>query len=162
MSNFAKKYSFQSVGDLDEDLNAAQNALEEEKLPIGIKTPLQFGGDEGFLKMTKTYPDALSDNFRNMIMTNWGERLGHYDFGGNLAELAFELGTEAGDIKAMKRIASTTKKYMPFIRLQNFEPIQEKDDDGNSMGKIGVRVSFKVPQLDDKQRAVEVLIYAAG
>ena len=162
MSNFAKKYSFQSVGDLDEDLNSANDALENESLPIGIKTPIQFGGDEGFLKMTKSYPDALADNFRNMIMTNWGERLGHYDFGGNLAELAFEIGTESGDIKAMKRIAKTTRKYMPFITLQNFEPLSEKDNDGNSVAKIGVRVSFSVPQLDNKQRAVEVLIYAAG
>ena len=51
---------------------------------------------------------------------------------------------------------------MPFITLQNFEPLSEKNNDGNSVAKIGVRVSFSVPQIDNKQRAVEVLIYAAG
>ena len=84
MSNYAKKYSFQSVGELDVDFQANESAAESENLPIGIKTPMSFGGDEGLLKMHKTYPDALADNFRNMIMTNYGERLGHYDFGGNL------------------------------------------------------------------------------
>ena len=120
MSNYVKTYSFQSVGELDTDIKANESAAEAENLPIGIKTPLQFGTDAGLLQMHKTYPDALADNFRNMIMTNHGERLGHYDFGANLAELVFEIGSEDGDIKAMQRIARATKKYMPFINLQKF------------------------------------------
>ncbi|MBR52368.1 hypothetical protein CMK19_01195 [Candidatus Poribacteria bacterium] len=161
MSNYAKKYSFQSVGELDVDFQANESAAESENLPIGIKTPLSFGGDEGLLKMHKTYPDALADNFRNMIMTNYGERLGHYDFGGNLGELVFEIGSEDGDYKAMQRIARTTKKYMPFITLLDFEPLTIKNEN-KSMGKIGIRVTFSVPQLDNKKRAVEVLLFAAA
>ncbi len=159
--SYAKKYSFQSVGELDVDLHSNEAAAEKEKLPIGIKTPMSFGGDDSFLTMHKNYPDAIADNFRNMIMTNWGERLGHYDFGANLTELLFEIGSENGDMKAMARISRTTKKYMPFITLQDFEPMTEKND-GNSMGKIAIRVTFGVPQIDNKQRAIEVLLYAAG
>ena len=159
--SYAKKYSFQSVGELDVDLRAREAIAEIEKLPIGIKTPMELGRDDSFLKMHKNYPDSIADNFRNMIMTNWGERLGHYDFGGNLTELAFEIGNETGDAKAMARISATTKKYMPFITLVDFEPYIEKND-GNSMGKIGIRVAYTVPQLDNKKRAIEVLIYAAG
>ena len=161
MSNYAKKYSFQSVGELDVDLHSNEAAAEVEKLPIGIKTPISFGKDDSLFLMHKNYTDQIADNFRNMIMTNWGERLGHYDFGANLMELAFEIGSENGDIKAMSRIARTTKKYMSFITLQDFEPLNEKND-GNSMGKIGIRVTYSVPQIDNKLRAVEVLLYAAG
>ena len=161
MSNYAKKYSFQSVGDLDVDLRSNESVAEAEKLPIGIKSPISFGNDDSLLLMHKNYTDQIADNFRNMIMTNWGERLGHYDFGANLQELLFEIGSENGDTKAMARIARTTKKYMPFISLQNFEPFKEKND-GNSMGKIAIRVTFAVPQIDKKQRAIEILLYAAG
>ena len=44
---------------------------------------------------------------------------------------------------------------MPFITLVDFEPYIEKND-GNSMGKIGIRVAYTVPQLDNKKRAIEV------
>lgn len=161
MSNYAKKYSFQSVGELDADLESNEAAVESEKLPIGIRTPISFGTDNSLFMMNKSYTDQIADNFRNMIMTNWGERLGHYDFGANLMELTFEIGSENGDIKAMSRISRTTKKYMPFITLQDFEPMTEKND-GNSMGKIAIRVTYSVPQIDNKLRAIEVLLYAAG
>ena len=159
--NYVKKYSFQSVGNLDVDLHSNEAAAEIEQLPIGIKTPLSYGGDDSFLAMHKSYPDAIADNFRSMVMTNWGERLGHYDFGANLTELLFEIGSEDGDMKAMARISRSVKKYMPFVSLKDFEPMTEKND-GNSMGKIAIRVTYSVPQIDNKQRAIEVLLYAAG
>lgn len=161
MSNYAKKYSFQSVGELDEELKSNESAAEAAQLPIGVKTPLAFGNDDSLLIMHKNYPDQIADNFRNMIMTNHGERLGHYDFGANLIEMAFEIGSENGDLKAMQRISRTVKKYMPFITLQDFEPMTEKND-GNSMGKIGIRVTYAVPQIDKKLRAIEVVLFAAG
>ena len=79
----------------------------------------------------------------------------------NLGELVFEIGSEDGDYKAMQRIARTTKKYMPFITLLDFEPLTIKNEN-KSMGKIGIRVTFSVPQLDNKKRAVEVLLFAAA
>ena len=161
MSNYVKKYSFQSVGDLDEDLKSHESAAESAQLPIGIKTPMSFALDDSLLLMHKSYPDQIADNFRNMIMTNHGERLGHYDFGANLMEMAFEIGSENGDLKAMQRISKTVKKYMPFITLRDFEPMTIKNE-GNSMGKIGIRVTYGVPQIDNKLRAIEVVLFAAG
>ena len=46
----------------------------------------------------KFYPKG--HNFRNMLMTNHGERLGRFDYGANLLPLAFELATEDGDEEA--------------------------------------------------------------
>ena len=158
--SYAKKYSFQGVGELDIDIKHREAAAEVENLPIGIKTPMELGSDQSFLKMHKTFPDAIADNFRNMVMTNHGERLGHYDFGGNLLELAFEIGSDKGDTEAIRRIARTTKKYMPFVTLDSFEPFIQRD--GDKIAQIGVRVTYSVPQVEKKLRAIEVLIYAAG
>ena len=161
MSNIAKKYSFQSIGELDSDLRDRQANIERPALPVGISVPLTFGdGSNDLLKMHLNYDDALADNFRNMIMTNHGERLGHYDFGANLRELAFELGSDVGDTKAIRRISATTQKYMPYISLDSFEPLVMSAENG--LAKVGVKITYSIPNISNKTRVIEVLIYSAG
>ena len=161
MSNYAKKYSFQSVGELDSDLRDRQASAERPALPVGISVPLSFGdGSNDLLRMHLNYDDALADNFRNMIMTNHGERLGHYDFGANLRELVFELGSETGDTKAIRRISVTTQKYMPYISLDSFEPLVMSAENG--LAKAGVKITYSIPNISNKTRVIEVLLYSAG
>lgn len=161
MSNYVKKYSFQSIGELESDVLERESNSEKIVLPVGISTPLSFGdGSSDLFRMHTNYDDALADNFRNMIMTNHGERLGHADFGANLRELAFELGTEGGDSRAIRRISATTRKYMPYISLDSFEPLVLRAE--NELAKAGVRVTYSIPNISNKTRVIEVLIYSAG
>lgn len=159
-----KKYDFSSVGELQEDLDKSRSArLEAERqIPYGIKVPLELGSDsDGILKMHYSSDDALADNFRNMVMTNHGERLGLYDFGANLAELAFELGTDEFDTEAIRRIRRTTEKYMPYIQLITFEPLVDRNDN-KEVAKVGVRITYKVNALSPKDRAIEAIVFVAG
>lgn len=159
-----KKYDFSSVGDLKEDLDKSKARSLEEKLetPIGIKVPVELGqSNDGLLKMHTDVDSAVADNFRNMIMTNHGERIGLYDFGANLTELAFELGTDDFDAEAIRRIRKTTQKYMPFIQLLTFEPIVDRVDN-KDVAKVGVRITYKVSAISQKERVIEAIIYVAG
>lgn len=161
MNNNAKKYSFQSVGELEEEFNSRNSSAPTQTIPVGISVPLTLSdGSTDLLKMHMSYVDAVADNFRNMIMTNHGERLAHTDFGANLRELAFELGTEDGDTKAIRRISATTKKYMPYVSLDSFEPIVLNAE--NSLARVGVRITYTVPKLSNKPRIIEVIIHSAG
>ena len=103
----------------------------------------------------------LADNFRNMIMTNHGERIGQYDFGANLAELAFELGSEDYDEESIRRIRKTTQKFMPYIQLLTFEPLVDRFDN-KEVAKVGVRITYKVNTLSKNEYAIEAIIYTAG
>lgn len=159
-----KKYDFSSVGELKEDLDSSrsQSSRDRTQFPIGIKVPLSLGeSSDGILKMHYNIDSALADNFRNMIMTNHGERLGLYDFGANLAELAFELGTDEFDSEAIRRIRRTTEKYMPFIQLLTFEPLVDRNDN-KEVAKVGVRITYKVNALSQKERIIEAIVYTAG
>jgi len=158
-TNNRKVYSFKSVGELESE-NRLNDKVVAQTLPIGIATPVRLGNNS-LLKMHTERLKVIKDNLRNMIMTNHGDRLGFYDFGANLAELTFELGSENGDAEATRRIAKTTAKYMPFINLDTFEPFKENFDNQHT-GKIGIRVTFTVPKLSNKTNAVEVLLYVAG
>lgn len=162
-SGIQKTYSFKSVGNLKEEEDEIRRKRRGTfKAPIGIKTPIEFSYNVGGLfKMHTSLAKQISDNFRNMIMTNHGERLGHYDFGANLAELSFELGSEDIDSTAMRRIARSTEKYMPFIQLDDFEPFVKRDDNEH-VAKIGVRITYSVPAISLPRNSVEVLLYIAG
>lgn len=159
-----KKYDFSSVGQLEEDIEKRARSEYEasQQIPIGIKVPMQLGTDtDGLFKMHYSLADAVSDNFRNMVMTNHGERVGIYDFGANLQELAFELGGESADTEAIRRIRRTTDKYMPFVNLLTFEPLIERFDNEH-VAKIGVRIHYKVGALSEKEKMIEAIIYTAG
>jgi phage baseplate assembly protein W len=159
-----KTYDFKSVGELDLDVSdrARQNRIDAVSLPIGIKTPLQLSPEADTLfKMNTRLLDQVSDNLRNLIMTNHGERLGFYDFGANLMELCFELGSEGADKAAIHRIRKAVSKYMPFVTLETFEPIVDRYDNEHT-AKIGVRVTYSVPRLTQKKKQIEVILYVAG
>lgn len=158
-TNNRKVYSFKSVGELDVD-NRQNSETVKVKVPIGIATPVALGTNS-LLKMHTAQLNVIADNFRNMLMTNHGDRLGFYDFGANLEELTFELGSESADAEATKRIARTTSKYMPYVSLDTFEPFVEKFDNQHT-GKVGIRVTYTVPKISSDVKAVEVLLYVAG
>ena len=101
--------------------------------------------------------DTVSDNLRNLILTNHGERIFRHDYGANLREIAFELGTEEGDFEAINRIRTAASKYLPFVNLQTFETVQIPQT-YTTPGKVAIRITYNVPGLNSKQRLLEVII----
>lgn len=162
MGQNRKTYDFASVGEantvfVDRLVDVSAN------IPIGIKTPMELGYDNsGPFKMHTSLEKQIKDNFRNMLQTNHGDRLMIYDFGANLAGLAFDLTTEAGDTSAINRIRNATSKYMPFINLLTFESVKKANDD-TGLASIGVRVTYSIPTISTTtEHAIEVIIHSAG
>lgn len=152
-------YSFKSVGNKRPE--EAEQEAEIEAPPIGIKTPIRISRGEGLFDMHTNLSSQISDNFRNLIQTNHGERLGFYDFGANLQPLLFELGSEDGDLKAMSQIQKAASKWMPFLSLDGMQIFVDQDH-LEAIAKIGIRVSYTVPSVDDNLRIMELILYMAG
>jgi len=158
-----KKYDFDSIGEpVEVVLSAVKPLAEGFEHPFGIKTPLEIGhGEDSFLQMHYSIAKQVSDNFRNMIATNHGERKCLTDFGANLLPLAFDLTTENADKVAARRIKKTTEKYMPFIHLVAFEPFREEPMP-QYLAKSGVRITYSVPTLGLENQIIEVVIYSGA
>ena len=155
-----KSYSFKSVGITEEEKAVVVD--RSQKLPVGIKTPIQISRDDGGLfVMHKDIDKQLSDNLRNLILTNHGERLGFYDFGANLRPLLFDLGTDEADTEAIRRIRKTTNRYMPFISLEGFQVFVDRNDN-KEVAKIGIQITYRIPRLDTQLRTLEVMMYMGG
>ena len=158
-----KVYDFNSVGELNADFELRNKRERNElQLPIGIQTPINFSSrkDESF-KMHTSVLAQIKDNFRNLIQTNHGERVGLFDFGANLSELCFDFGDASTDGEAMRRILRTTQKYMPFVVLKSFSPFNEKTNNQHT-AKIGVRITYDVPALRSQNNGIEVILHVAG
>tara|TARA_Y100001970_G_C14251161_1_gene871997 strand:- start:195 stop:710 length:516 start_codon:yes stop_codon:yes gene_type:complete len=155
-----KVYSFKSVGETALSIKEQQDLIAPVELPIGIKTPLQLGLTSLFSMNTKIGPQ-IADNLRNLIQTNHGERLGLYDFGANLGELVFEFGDEDFEVEAISRIKRATAKYMPYVNLETFQSFIDRNEN-KEVGKVGLKITYKVPRIDNTLRSLEIMLYVGG
>lgn len=149
-------YNFKSSGKSVEQLNI--ELPTRTSLPIGIRTPLRLD-DKNLFAMTYLVSEQVHDNLRNLLLTNWGERLGFYNFGANLRELTSELSNiDAFDEEAISRIRSAVTKWMPFVILKDF--VSEIDNERNkNTGIVKISITYSVPQLGVENKALQISLY---
>lgn len=148
--------SFKSVGKTKEELIA--QTLIQSPTPIGIKTPVSLGSEHIFAVNT-SLSDQVNDNFRNLILTNWGERLGLYEFGANLRPLTTEFVSQDNfDGAAMERITAATQRWMPFISLDSYQSDVIRENNKNT-AIIKLTIVYNVPALNINQKSLEVTLY---
>lgn len=152
--------SFKSVGELSTDRKFQPTPNET---PIGIKTPLQLGQkNDGIFAMHFDIGKQIDDNLRNLILTNWGDRVGFYDFGANLNELTMELTSEAFDLEAMTRIKRAVGKWMSFVELQTFNKTIIGRVQGSNVTQIKMQIIYAVPRLGITNKSLELTFFIAG
>jgi len=157
-----KKYDFKSVGQTQADINELRDT-SLLAVPVGIKTPIQWGTEgDGIFAMHKRLADQIADNLRNLLLTNHGERLGLYNFGANLLELAFELGSDAVDAEAMRRISTAIRIYMPFVKLHEFIPFNANQESNTGIAHKGFSVIYNLPDLGVFNKRIDITLYAVG
>ena len=150
-------YSFKSSGTTQ--AKATANALGVTPTPIGIKTPLSLGDDD-LLKMNFDLGAQLTDNLRNLILTNWGERLGFYDYGANLRPLMTDLVAQDDfDSEAITRIRAAVQRWMSYIDLQDFLSVIDRTQTSHT-AVIRLTITFNIPSLNVTGRKLEVTLYA--
>jgi phage baseplate assembly protein W len=158
----ASAINFKSVG---KSTIAVRNAVNDAQstVPIGIRTPLRFGNTSLFEMNTDLF-DQIRDNLRNLILTNHGERLVHFDFGANLVELSTErTSLEEYDSEVATRIAAAVSKWMPFVSLNELVPLDSDDDvlGRSRTSTIPVRrylISYDVPTINSPKQSLEIIV----
>lgn len=150
-------YNFKSVGKTQEQ--SAAEILQASKIPYGIKTPLQLGTTEGILAMNYSLVDQFADNLRNLLLTNWGERLGLYNFGANLKPLTTEfVNLDSFDSEAIQRIKNAVDTWMPFVDLQNFSSQIDRIENKNT-AVIKINITYNIPGLQLLNQGLQIVLY---
>ena len=140
--------SFKSVGISGEEALQQRTAITPRPIRIGIITPLKEGNnDEGLLAMSYDVGFQMKNNLRDLLMTNWGERVGRYNYGANLEPLVteYENGPEQFDSEAMQRIMTAVQTWMPYIELENFESAPQYSV-SRGLGNVIINVDYSIPK----------------
>lgn len=109
----------------EEDSRIKQESIESEQdnFPIGIKTPLEnkVHDKDSLFRMHYSIEDQIKDNFKNLLMTRKGERLGFPDFGTEIDKIYAQNLSESEMIEyVMTQIQIAVSKYMPSLNLEEF------------------------------------------
>ena len=154
------RISFKDVGIQGLD-NEIQPVDEKPRIPIGIKTPLELdeSDSDAIFKMHFSLTEQISDNLRNLILTNHGERLGFPDFGANLRPLLTEFpNKDSFDAAAMQRIKKSVAKYMSYVNLVAYESKFDRYENVYT-GIYKLLIVYAVPNLNIPETALEVTLY---
>lgn len=153
----AMAISFKDVGIKQDDKLNDSVANNRSKIAIGIKTPLEldtFGKE--LLIMHYSFKEQISDNLRNLLLTNHGERINQFKLGANLRPLLTEYSNKDDfDSEAMLRINTAISTYMPFVVPIDYDSRTLREN--NSMvGKIYITIAYSVPALGIQRDQLEL------
>lgn len=167
-----KRFNFKSSGTKITNRKFTDPVVIEK--PIGIKTPLEFGiGEDDIFSMHTNPAKQVGDNLRNLISTNFGERLGRANFGANLVDLTFEYGaTDKFEAEAMLRINEIASRHISVISIRqvsvldylNSSDFRPGNASGDSFGLalVSLRIKYDIPKIKVFNQAVDALIYVGG
>jgi phage baseplate assembly protein W len=85
---------------------------------LSPKLPLTLDDSDGY-SLTKTYPEMVRQNLKNLILTVPGERIMDPLFGIGLKKYLFEQHDTSTYSKIFSVLVNQTQKYMPFIRIDD-------------------------------------------
>lgn len=139
-----------------------QDVLNKNKtiVPIGIKTPVQSDpAQNGMFLMHTDIKEQVADNLRNLILTNWGERLGNYFLGANLRPLLVDFSSKPDfDQEAMVRINTAISKWMPFVTPIAYESVVDNINNRYT-GIIRLTLIYSVTSLGINNGQLEVTLF---
>lgn len=153
------QYSFKSSGVTQQTTPA--NNLTVTPPNIGIVTPLQLGSND-LLRVNTDLATQMSDNLRNLLQTNWGERLGLYNYGANLKQLLVNIvAAEDFDSQAISSIKNAVSRWMPYIDLVDFT--SNVDMTGKltkGIAQVSISITYNIPSLKVTGKKITVTLYA--
>ena len=126
---------------------------------IGVspKLPLRKGGSQGRegddaagggYNMNESYVSMVKQNFRNLVLTNPGERMMDIRFGVGLRHFLFEQNNESVHNEIAAKITEQTAKYLPFLQITEIDFVfSEVPGSANNDNLLSVDVTYMIVPL---------------
>ena len=162
------RFRFKSSGKDSTSYVATTAEIEEEILPpLGIKTPIELSSNpnDSLFAMHREIDDLIQDNFRSLLLTSKGERLGRTDYGCSLKSLTFELvNSENFENNIMTEIQESVSKYLPFIQLQSFSSSNFKysGNDDTALANLQIDIVYDIPKLGITNKLISLNLLIGG
>lgn len=104
--------------------------------------PLRFS-KEGPYDLLIELSDLVKQNFKNLVLTEQGERIMDVEFGVGLKKYLFENKTEAVKKEIIENTYKQVALYMPYLQLNNIE-FENNEEEPNY---LGISIYYSIPSL---------------
>lgn len=153
--------SFKNIGTTIEQIRLSAPTVQE--IPFGIKTPMSLSAKGNPYTMNTSVTAQIQDNLKNLLLTNWGERVGIYDYGANLRSVLAEY-TNNSDVETivMQSIVRAVDKYMSIVSLDTFDMEFLKPDEKCGLARYQIIVNYSIPKLNEKNQKVKIILEVMG
>ena len=120
------------------------------KQGISLKLPLAYDSEDGPYRRTKTLGENVQQNFKNLMLTNPGERVMLPNFGAGIRQLLFEPITEALFDKVRARIFGQVRTFMPFVTIEDIFVNNQSDRQDFGPNEIQITIVYNILPLDTR------------
>ena len=111
---------------------------------ISVALPLDYNKQDGPFRLNKTIQDTVKQNFKNLVLTNKGERLMDPNFGIGIQSFLFENYSNATAQEIRMEAVAQAKKYMPFIEIQDFLVSDSK----SNLNQFNIYIRYYVASMN--------------
>ena len=115
---------------------------------IGLEFPLDHNLT-GFFRQSKTIPQQVKSNIKNLLLTSKGERVFQPDFGCDLRDLLFEqINSETLDgVDNSIRIALDT--WLPYVNINDLILVQDESNPNEITISLEYSTTLQPDALDN-------------
>jgi|MDTA01.3.fsa_nt_gb phage baseplate assembly protein W len=111
------------------------------------KLPLTRGETNDFVLIT-TYQELVRQNFKNLLLTNPGERVMDIGFGVGLYRYLFENDNQLLYSKVAGKIREQVTKYLPYIEVVDIIFDSARNNPDLDTNFLKVKISYNIIPLE--------------
>ena len=101
--------------------------------------------DENGFALTQTMLEVIRQNFKNLVLTNPGERMMIPDFGVGIKTFLFEMNNQTTYGSIRSAISTQVATYMPFISIEN---VFFNTDEFSAPEILNISISYTIQPLE--------------
>lgn len=133
-------------------------------MSIGFELPFSVAtGSVGYFQPTDTPLQAVRQNIKSLLLTNWGERPMHYFLGCNFKEFQFEnIRPDELRSRITDRVLTQIDQWLPFVTIDDLRVLTSDDDDNVPENGVRVDMKFHVGSRVDLSERLSQLIVGTG
>jgi phage baseplate assembly protein W len=111
------------------------------------KLPLVVDGSTGY-RMIDNYTDLVKQNFKNLMLTNPGERMMDPTFGVGITTFLFEIDNPILYEDITSKIREQVNKYLSYIEVQDVIFNSQRLDDDIDDNFLSILIKYRITPLD--------------
>jgi phage baseplate assembly protein W len=111
------------------------------------KLPLVVDGSTGY-RMIDNYTDLVKQNFKNLMLTNPGERMMDPTFGVGITTFLFEIDNPILYEDITSKIREQVNKYLSYIEVQDVIFNSQRLDNDIDDNFLSILIKYRITPLD--------------